>query len=102
MFKSTKVNLGVVKATLDQWAYFPYENIKEITSMSSSCGCGDPQNDEKNQQVKARFKPNPVPQHLKIKGIQQYTTTKYLYITYIDNTGVTKLETLEFEATVKD
>lgn len=106
MFSKINVDLGNVKSGKMQVASFPYngELIHKIVRMISPCDCSVPENDVANQRVIVRFTPKPVPQHLKLQGVLEYTTTKSITVELYkkDSTNIKSSVILNITAKVSD
>lgn len=101
MFKSVRVDIGTVKVGTEQRVYFPYEDIKEIIELSSTCGCGTPKEDKPNSRIESRYVPAPIPPHLVRRLEFSYKKTMWINVTYKDKEDKIKTEQLEINATVK-
>ena len=84
-WKDRQVSLGNIKIGKKQRiVYQALEELPEIKTLQSSCGCSIPVYDATNNQIIVTFSPGSVPKHLKGQGY--YSTTKTITVTYIDGT----------------
>jgi len=64
--------------------------------ITTSCGCSDAVWNEKSKVLKVNYNAGEIPVHLSSQGQKAMTTTKYVTITYSDDTT----EKLSFTATI--
>ena len=94
-WSSKHINLGSIKQSKKVFVLFLNQGEnKEITSLTSSCGCSSPTYNKESKVLQVAFTPPKIPYHLRSKGF--YKSTKFIYIEYADKTT----ERLSFSATV--
>jgi hypothetical protein len=77
------INLGTIKENVKKIIIFEALNeLNNIHSMSSSCGCSTPKQD--GNKIVVSYTPGTIPFHLISQGF--YNTTKTITITYKDGT----------------
>lgn len=72
------------------------KNAIDAYKITTSCGCSDATWNEKTKILKVSYRAGEVPVHLSSKGQTAVTSTKYITITYSDDT----IEKLSFTATI--
>lgn len=93
-FKQNNINLGDLRVGITKSiTFYPKEELKDINTMSSSCGCSIPRIENGN--IVVTYTPGSIPIHLQYLG--QYKTSKTITIKYKDGSS----ETLSFTATIK-
>lgn len=84
-----ELRVGVTKDII----FYPKEELKDIDTMSSSCGCSIPRIENGN--IVVSFTPGSIPIHLQFSG--QYKTNKSITLNYKDGSS----EMLGFSAIIK-
>lgn len=89
------IGLGDIKVgSKKQLIFTPEGELKQISSMVSSCGCSTPK--QMGNTIVVSYTPGAVPYHLRAKG--EYKTTKNITVYYMDGTS----DVLSFSATIKN
>jgi len=83
-WKEFEKNIGIVYVNRKVDIYF-YDNkeLPVIKSITSSCGCSSANYDVETKRLSVNYKPGSIPTHLLNQGY--YTTTKYITVTYEDD-----------------
>ncbi len=82
-WKTKSKNLGNLTVGRKQIIkFYAEEELQEIISLSSSCGCSKPNYDKKTRILNVAYKPKSIPQQRKHLGF--YKTTKSITIKYKD------------------
>ena len=93
-FKQNYIDLGELKVGVTKDViFYPKEELKEISAITSSCGCSVPKIEDGN--IKVSFTPGSIPIHLQFLG--QYKTSKTITLAYKDGSS----EILSFSAIIK-
>jgi hypothetical protein len=99
MFDKTLITLGTISHNDEQTVTFHYDNIHEIVSIVTSCGCSRAYNKISEKALIIIYTPNPVPPHL--KNVGRYFVKKEVYVIYkTEVNGPDIRVTLTFNATV--
>lgn len=82
-WRETKINIGEVKeGTIINVTFNSKESLKNIKSITSSCGCSVPTYSSKTKILDVVYTPKSIPKHLVKQGF--YKATKYITIVYED------------------
>ena len=87
MWKQTEINIGRVKVGKEQTIKFEYDGKMEVAldkhgrqRVEASCWCSSAK--VKDSTVIVKFTPSPVAKHLKLQGIDSYSTHKTITVHY--------------------
>lgn len=96
-WETKNIHIGRLTAGQDSViAFKSKEKIEDIVNISTSCYCTGANYDKESQIMTVRYKPQPVPEHLKMQGF--YEITQAVVATYNDGGA----DRLEFHAVVND
>lgn len=88
------LNLGTLRLGKKHLVEFKALEDIDYSSIKASCGCTKPTYDGRERKLFVKFKPQPMPVHLRRAG--RYTTTKFITVSYKDGTE----DVLAFKATI--
>ncbi len=83
VWKTESVNLGDIEYNKRYIIIFECNEILDIKSLRSSCGCSKPRYDKVNNRIIVTYNPKAIPARLVKRGY--YITTKFIYVKLNNN-----------------
>lgn len=104
MFVRTSHDFGTVKVGVLLEVEFPYtEDIAYISQFKNPCDCSDVSNHPKERKVVVKYRPAPIPPHLKNNGVTQVSIAKVIEVKFNTTDGIGDLtQNLAFTALVTE